>query len=106
GRERRRLDHKKISAAHVFLNFDEDLHIGKTPHDRLCQRDVEISGATLGAQRIGIASDELYRSVLGRHPLILALTPATGGVVITRRTGPGNMAGTVVAELSSPGWIS
>jgi hypothetical protein len=103
GRERRRLDHKKIGAPHVFLNFNEDLHIGKTPHDRLCQRELEICGDALGEHRIGIAGDELYRSVLARHPLILALTPATGGVVITRRTGPGNMAGMVVPKLSSKG---
>ena len=42
---------KHVRAAHVFLNLDEDLHVGEAPHHRFCQRGLEIFGDSLGQRR-------------------------------------------------------
>ena len=72
GRKRRRLDHEHVGAAHVFLDLDEDLHVGEAPHHRLGQRRREIGGDRLGERGIGVAGDELDRSVIGPHRCLLA----------------------------------
>ena len=77
GGKRRRLDDENVRAAHVFLNFDEHLHVGEAPHDGFGQGSFEILGDRLASVRIGIAGDELDRSVLARHLEFLALTRAT-----------------------------
>src|SRR5262249_1850816 len=87
-----------IGAPHVFLNLDENLHVRKTSDDRFGQRKVEIVRDFLRQRGIGVAGDELYRLVLARHPEILALTPATGGVVITRRPRAATSAGCCCAS--------
>jgi hypothetical protein len=67
GRKRRRLQHENVRAADVLLDLDENLHVGETPHHGLRQRDLEISGDRIGQWGIGVAGDELDRSVLRRH---------------------------------------
>ena len=71
GRKRRRLDHEDVGAAHVLLDLDEDLHVGEAPHHGLGQRGLEIGGDRLGELGIGVAGDELDRSVLRRHDRLL-----------------------------------
>ena len=67
GRERGRLDDEGVRAADVFLNFDEDLHIGETPDHGLGQRQSKPAGDFQSQGWIGVAGDELDRAVLGRH---------------------------------------
>jgi hypothetical protein len=47
GRERGRLQHEYVGAAHVLLDLDEDLHVGKAAHHRLGERSFEVSGDRL-----------------------------------------------------------
>ena len=67
GGKRRRLDDENVSAAHVFLDLDEDLHVGEAPHHRLGERGREIGGNRVGKRGIGVAGDELDRSVIRPH---------------------------------------
>jgi hypothetical protein len=67
GRERRALDHEDVRAAHVFLDFHEDFHIGKAAHHRLGDRQFQVIADFGRKRRIGIPGDELDRSVF-RHP--------------------------------------
>jgi hypothetical protein len=67
GRIRRRLDDEHVRAADVFLDFDEDFHVGETADDGLGQRQMEPVGDFLRQGRIGVAGDELDGAVLGRH---------------------------------------
>ena len=67
GRKRRRLDDEDVRAADVFLDLDEDLHVGETPDHGLGQRQVQPVGDFLRQRRIGIAGDQLDGAVLGRH---------------------------------------
>ncbi len=67
GRERRRLEDEHVRAADVFLDFDEDFHVGETPDHGLGQRQFKPSGDFLRQRRIGVAGDKLDRAVLGRH---------------------------------------
>src|SRR4029078_4331899 len=53
------------------LDLDEDLHVGEAPHDGLGERDLEIGGDRLSEFRVGVAGDELDRSVLRRHDPLL-----------------------------------
>ena len=71
GRKRRRLQHENVGAADVLLDLDENLHVGETPHHGLGQRDFEIGGDRIGQLGIGVAGDELDRSVLRRHDRLL-----------------------------------
>ncbi len=67
GRKRRRLDDKGVRAADVFLDFDEDFHVGEPPDHGLGQRHSKPGGDFLRQGRIGVAGDQLDRAVLGRH---------------------------------------
>ena len=71
GRERRRLDDENVGAAHVFLDFDENLHVGEAAHHRFGQRRADIGADALGQRGVGIAGDELDRSVVARHSNLL-----------------------------------
>ena len=79
GRERRRLEHENVGAADVLLDLDEDLHVGEAPHHGLGQRGLEIGGDRLGELRVGVAGDELDRSVLRRHGRLLKPYPLRNG---------------------------
>ena len=68
GGKRGRLDHEDIGAAHVFQDLDEDFHIGKAPDHGFGQRRADVFADGSGQNGIGIAGDELDRSVLARHP--------------------------------------
>ena len=72
GRKRRRLDDENVAAADVFLDLDEDFHVGEAPHHRLGQRRREIGGDGIGERGIGVAGDELDRSIIGPHRCLLA----------------------------------
>jgi hypothetical protein len=63
-----RLDHEHVGAAHVLQDLNEDFHVGKPPDHRLGHRCADVFADRLGQNRIGIAGDELDRSVLARHP--------------------------------------
>ena len=67
GRKRGRLDDEGIRAADVFLDFDENLHVGEAPDHGLGQRQVEPIGDGLRQRRVGIAGNQLDGAVLGRH---------------------------------------
>ena len=72
----RRLDDEHVAAAHVFLDLDEDLHVGEAPHHGLGQRGLEIGGDRVGERGIGVAGDELDRSVIGPPSLVSRRAPA------------------------------
>ena len=55
-RERGRLQHEHVGAAHVLLDLDEDLHVGEAPHLRPGQRGLQI-----GADRLRRARDSSCR---------------------------------------------
>ena len=78
GRKGRRLDDEDVLAADVLLDLDEDLHVGEAPHHRLRQRGGEIGGDRLGELGVGVAGDELDRSVLRRHGCLLRRPAPTG----------------------------
>ena len=59
GRERGRLDDEDILAAHILLNFDEDLHVGEAPDLAFCEREAEIGGNRFGQRAVRIARYEL-----------------------------------------------
>ncbi len=42
GWERGRLDHENVGATHVFLDLDENLHVGEAPDHGFCERQLEI----------------------------------------------------------------
>ena len=88
GRKRRRLDNEGVGASDVFLDFDEDFHVGETPDHGLGQRLVQALGDFLRQHRIGIAGDQLDRAVLGRHR---RFPPSFGGYNVehtgTHKTG-------------------
>ena len=51
GRKRRRLDDEDVRAADVFLDLDEDLHVGEAPDHGLGQRQVQPVGDCLRQAR-------------------------------------------------------
>src|SRR5262245_18624619 len=67
GRKGSRLDHENVRAAYVLLNFDENFHVREPADDRFSQRKLEIIRDAFCQRGIGIAGDELDRSVLARH---------------------------------------
>jgi hypothetical protein len=71
-RKRRRLNDENVAAADVFLDLDEDFHVGEAPHHRLGQRRREIGGDGIGERGIGVAGDELDCSIIGPHRCLLA----------------------------------
>jgi hypothetical protein len=79
GRERGRLQDEDIRAADVFLDFDEDLHVGETPDYGLGQLALEVGGDRRGQPGVGVAGDELDRSILGRHARLLQPHPLADG---------------------------
>src|SRR5216683_581113 len=87
GRIRRRLDDEHVGAAHVFLNLDEDFHVGEAPHHRLGQRGREVGGDGVGKRRIGVAGDNLDRSVIGPHPVSWREVPLPRALITRRRQG-------------------
>ena len=60
GRRRGRLDHEHIFAAHIFMNFNEDLFIGKATHRRAGERDFQVGGNRLGQFGIAVAGQNLH----------------------------------------------
>ena len=91
---RRRLDDENVGAADVFLDFDEDFHVGEAPHHRLGQRRAEIAADGFGQRRIGIAGDELDRAVVARHSIRL-LRPSFAGLIQAARKA-GNLNSVLV----------
>ena len=69
GGKRRRLDHEHIRAADVFLDLDENLHVGETPDHRFGHRGLQIFADLAREHGIGIAGDEPDRSVFGHRPV-------------------------------------
>jgi hypothetical protein len=69
GRVRRRLQNENVGAADVFLDLDEDFHVGEAPHDGLGQRGAEVAADGFGKGRVGIAGDEPDSPVVARHSL-------------------------------------
>ena len=67
GGKRRRLDDEDVRAADVFLDLDEDLHVGEAPDHGLGQRQIEPARNRLRQRRIGVAGDKLDGAVLARH---------------------------------------
>ena len=65
------MDDENVGAADVFLDFDENLHVGEAPDYRLGERQADIAADALGQRRIGIAGDELDGSVVTRHSALL-----------------------------------
>ena len=87
GRIRRRLDDEHVGAAHVLLNLDEDFHVGEAPHHRLGQGGREVGGDGVGKRRIGVAGDNLDRSVIGPHPVSWREAPLPRALITRRRQG-------------------
>ena len=71
GRIGGRLDHENVGAADVFLDLDENLHVGEAPHHRFGERRTDIGANALGQRRIGITGNELDGSVIARHFALL-----------------------------------
>ncbi len=68
---------KTVGAAHVFLDLDEDFHVGEAPHHGFGQRGFEIVANLLRERWIGIAGDQLDRTVFTRHSnALIAAGPA------------------------------
>ena len=57
GRSTGRLDDEHIARAHVLLDFDRDLAIGKAGDRRLAQLGTEMRGNFLRQRRIGITGE-------------------------------------------------
>ena len=55
------LDHEYVLAAHVFVNLDKHLHVGKATHARLGERQVEVVRYGLGERPIAVAGEDLHR---------------------------------------------
>jgi hypothetical protein len=100
-RERGRLNDENVGAAHVFLDLDEDLHVGEAAHDRLGQRRADIGADALGEGGIGVAGNELDCSVVARHPTLLRARPD----LIQAAYRAGNMnSGLVNSPREGPRW--
>ena len=85
--KRGRLDDEHVLAAHVFLDLDEDFHVGEAPDLALGQRDVEIGGDRLGQRTVGISRNELHETIFG---LIIDQEHPPRDVIVSsaaRRTG-------------------
>ena len=57
GRIRGRLDYESILAADIFLNFDENFHIGKAADLSFGQGEAQIGSNTFRQSPIGIARE-------------------------------------------------
>ena len=55
-----RLDHEDVLAAYVLVNFDKHLHVRKTAHTRLGQRQVEVVRDCFGERPIAVAGEDLH----------------------------------------------
>ena len=83
GRKRCRLEDEDICAAHVFLDLDENLHVGEAPDAGLGQGSFQIVGNRLGKGGIRVPGDELERTILAHlYPPPLLSTMAA---VLSRR---------------------
>ena len=65
GRERGRLQHVHVFAAHVLLHLDEDFHVGEALDHALGQRKFQRASNRLGQRAIAVAGNELH----ARRPL-------------------------------------
>jgi hypothetical protein len=72
GRERGRLDHEDVCAPHVLEDLDENLHVSKAADHCLGQGRPQVGADRFRKPRIGVAGDELDRSVLGLHRRLLS----------------------------------
>jgi len=58
-----RLQHEHILAAHILVNFDKNLFVGKAPDRGRCQRDFQIAGNLFGKPRIAVSGQQLHSHV-------------------------------------------
>ena len=87
GRKRGRLDDEHILAAHIFLDLDEDFHVGEAPHLTFGERDIEIGGDGLRQRTVRISRNELHETIFG---LIIDQENAPRDVIVpsaARRSG-------------------
>ena len=54
------MQHEHVFAAHIFVNRDEDLHIGEAPNLGAGQRHVEIIADGCGKGSVGIAREQFH----------------------------------------------
>ena len=52
-----RLDDEHVLAADIFLDLDEDLHVGEAAHHRLGEGQLQILADGFGERAVGIARD-------------------------------------------------
>jgi hypothetical protein len=82
GRVGRRLNDKRVLAADILQNLDEDLHVGKTPDLTLGEGETEIGGNRLGKRVIGVARQNLHvrRFPIPAHSTALTFSSAVWAV--------------------------
>ena len=85
------MNEEDVGAADVLLNLDEDFIVGEAADDRFGQRGAEVVANGLGERGIGIAGDELDRSVIARHCLSPARPAETFADLIQAAWKAGNM---------------
>ena len=66
GRIGGRLDDEGILAAHILLDLDEDLHVGKAADNGLGERHVEIGGDGFAQRPVGVAGKKLHSDPVSR----------------------------------------
>ena len=65
---RGRLDHENVLAADVFMNFDENFHIGETPDIGFGERAVEIGRNSLGKWPVGVTGQDFHSDIVHVPP--------------------------------------
>ncbi len=61
-RKRRRLNDEHILAANVFLNLDEDFHVGEAPNLTFREGNTEVGGNRFSKGAIGIARQYFHHA--------------------------------------------
>ncbi len=63
-----RLEHEHVFATNVLVDFDEHFFVGKAAHAGIRQRHFEIGSDRLCQRQVGVSGKQLHRRPLGRTP--------------------------------------
>ena len=75
GGKRGRLDDEHVLAAHVFLDLDEDFHVGEALHLALGHGQLQVGADRVCERAVGVAGDNLH---VRRSPALSRAASVTG----------------------------